>query len=95
LDTQESKATPTEVQEVVQRLMGLMRREIDGVTPSPDDVGPDSIARLELDSLALIGFLVAVEDEFKLDWDLDADPATMRSFEAMADYILTQDAASS
>lgn len=78
----------------MQRLIGLMEREIDGVTPSRDDVGPDSIARLELDSLALIGFLVAVEDEFKLDWDLDADPETMRSFEAMAEYILAQGAAS-
>ena len=93
MSAQESKATPTEVQEVVQRLIGLMKREIDGVNPSPDDVGPDSIARLNLDSLALIGFLVAVEDEFKLDWDLDADPGVLRSFEAMADYILAQGAA--
>jgi len=75
--------------------MRLMEREIDGVTPAPDDIGPDSIARLNLDSLALIGFLVAVEDEFQLDWDLDADPETMRSFEAMADYIVAQGATSS
>jgi acyl carrier protein len=93
LSAQESKATPAEVQEVVQRLIGLMEREIDGVAPAADDVGPDSIARLNLDSLALIGFLVAVEDEFGLDWDLDADPDVMRSFEAMANYILAQDAA--
>lgn len=95
MSTQESKASPADVQEVVQRLIKLMEREIDGVTPSSDDVGPDSIARLELDSLALIGFLVAVEDEFKLDWDLDADPEMMRSFEAMAGYIVAQGAASS
>jgi acyl carrier protein len=95
LSAQESKATPAEVQEVVQRLIKLMKREIDGVSPSADDVGPDSIARLNLDSLALIGFLVAVEDEFRLDWDLDADPEMMRSFEAMAEYILAQGAASS
>jgi acyl carrier protein len=93
LSAQESKATTAEVQEVVQRLMRLMEREIDGVTPSPDDIGPDSIARLNLDSLALIGFLVAVEDEFGLDWDLDADLDVLRSFEAMADYILAQGAA--
>jgi len=76
----------------VQRLIKLMEREIDGVNPSADDVGADSIARLNLDSLALIGFLVAVEDEFALDWDLDADPEMMRSFEAMAEYILAQGA---
>jgi len=90
LDAQESKATPAEVQAVVQRLIGIMEREIDGVSPSLDDIGPNSIARLELDSLALIGFLVAVEDEFGVDWDLDADLDVMRSFEAMAAYILAQ-----
>ena len=94
LDAQDSKATPAEVQEVVLRLMGIMEREIDGAKPSPEDVGPDSIARLELDSLALIGYLVAVEDEFGVDWDLDADPDVLRSFGAMADYILTQGAGS-
>jgi acyl carrier protein len=90
LSAQESKATPAEVQKVVQRLMEIMEREIDGADPSPDDTGPDSIARLELDSLALIGFLVAVEDEFRIDWDLDADPEMLRSFEAMAGYVLAQ-----
>jgi acyl carrier protein len=94
LDAQETKSTPAEVEKVVQRLIGIMVREIDGVTPSPDDIGPDSIARLNLDSLALIGYLVAVEDEFGVDWDLDADLDVMRSFEAMADYILAQDTGS-
>jgi acyl carrier protein len=94
LDAQESKASPTEVQEVVQRLIAIMEREIDGAKPSPGDVGPDSIARLELDSLALIGYLVAVEDEFGVDWDLDADPDVLRSFEAMAGFILAQGAGS-
>jgi acyl carrier protein len=94
LNPQESQAAVAETQEVVERLMGLMEREIDGVTPARDDSGPDSIARLNLDSLALIGFLVAVEDEFKLDWDLDADLEVMRSFEAMAGYIVAQGVAS-
>ncbi|HET6998263.1 MAG TPA: phosphopantetheine-binding protein [Solirubrobacterales bacterium] len=90
----ESKATPAELQKVVKQLMGIMEREIDGATPSPDDIGPDSIARLGLDSLALIGFLVAVEDEFKIDWGVDADLEVLRSFEAMAGYILAQGAGS-
>jgi acyl carrier protein len=74
--------------------MAIMEREIAGANPSPTDIGPDSIARLDLDSLALIGYLVAVEDEFEVDWDLDADPEALRSFEAMATYILTQGAGS-
>lgn len=94
LDAQESKATPAEVLEVVQRLMGIMEREIDGANPSPEDIGPESIARLELDSLALIGYLVAIEDEFGVDWDLDADLDVLRSFEAMASFILAQGAGS-
>lgn len=94
LAAQESKVDPAEVQRVVRRLIEIMEREIDGATPSPDDIGPDSIARLELDSLALIGFLVAVEDELKIDWDVDADLKVLRSFEAMAGYILAQGAGS-
>lgn len=75
---------------MVERLMGIMEREIEGATPSRDDFGPDSIARLNLDSLALIGFLVAVEEEFKLEWDPDAELDVLRSFEAMARYVLAK-----
>lgn len=35
---------------------------------------------------------MAVEDEFKIDWDLDADLEVLRSFEAMAGYVLAQGA---
>lgn len=76
--------------EMAQRLMGVMEREIEGVTPSRDDFGTDSIARLNLDSLGLIGFLVAVEDEFEIEWDADVDVDVMRSFDAMARYLLAK-----
>ena len=78
----------------MQRLMAVMEREIEGATPSREDVGPDSIARLNLDSLALIGFLVAVEDEFEIEWAPDVDIDVLRSFEAMARYVLSRDAGS-
>lgn len=71
-----------------QLLMDIMEREIEGATPSREDAGPDSITRLELDSLALIGFLVAVEDEFKIEWDPDVEVGVMRSFDGMARYLL-------
>jgi acyl carrier protein len=79
-----------EVEGMVRRLMGIMEREIDGASPSPDDFGTDSITRLTLDSLGLIGFLVAVEDEFEIEWDPDVDVDVMRSFDAMARYVLSK-----
>jgi acyl carrier protein len=79
-----------EVEGMVQRLMGIMEREIDGASPSPGDFGTDSITRLTLDSLGLIGFLVAVEDEFEIEWDPDVDVDVMRSFDAMARYVLSR-----
>jgi len=86
----ESKLADTDVEAMVGRLMDLMEREIDDATPLRDDFGPDSIARLDLDSLALIGYLVAVEDEFGIEWDPDVDVGVMRSFEAMAQYLLAK-----
>jgi acyl carrier protein len=72
------------------RLMDIIEREIDGVKTSADDSGPDSITRLQLDSLALIGFLVAVEEEFEIEWDPDLDIEVLRSFDAMARYVLSK-----
>ena len=88
MDTEGSKVLEPEVEEMVQRLMAIMEREIDGVTVARDDWGTDSIARLNLDSLALIGFLVAIEDEFGIEWDADVDVDVLRSFDAMAAYVL-------
>jgi acyl carrier protein len=79
---------------MAQRLMGIMEREIDGASPARDDFGSGSITRLELDSLGLIGFLVAVEDEFAIEWDPDVDVEVMRSFDAMAGYVLSKGAGS-
>jgi acyl carrier protein len=89
LDPQGSEKTKAEVGEMALRLMGIMEREIEGVTVSRDDLGPESISRLNLDSLALVGFLIAVEDEFQIEWDADVGVDVLRSFEAMARYVLT------
>jgi acyl carrier protein len=86
----ESRAAGADVEAMAQRLMDVIEREIEGTSPVRDDTGPDSIGRLELDSLALIGFLVAVEDEFGIEWDPDVDTEVMRSFEAMARYLLAK-----
>lgn len=70
--------------------MGIMEREIEGARPSREDSGTDSITRLNLDSLALIGFLVAVEDDLRIEWDPDVDIDVLRSFDAMARYALAK-----
>jgi acyl carrier protein len=83
-----------EIEEMVRRLMGIMEREIGDVSPSREDFGTDSIARLNLDSLGLIAFLAAVEEEFRIEWDPDVDIDVLRSFDAMARYVLAQGPAS-
>jgi acyl carrier protein len=88
LDAGDGETPRAEVERMAGLLMGVMEREIDGVAVSRDDWGTDSIARLELDSLALIGFLVAVEEEFRIEWDPDVDLDVLRSFDAMASYVL-------
>ncbi len=77
-----------EIEAMALRLIGIMEREIEGVTVSRDDFGTDSISRLELDSLALVGFLIAVEDEFQIEWDADVGVDVLRSFDAMAGHVL-------
>jgi acyl carrier protein len=88
LDGNGTEAPAAEVEEVARRLMAIMAREIDGVKLADDDWGTDSIARLNLDSLALIGFLVAVEDELGIEWDPNIDTNVLRSFDAMARYVV-------
>lgn len=90
MEAYEGKAATGDVEGMVRRLMGIMEREIEGASPAPEDSGTDSITRLNLDSLALIGFLVAVEEELDVEWDSNADHDVLRSFDAMARYVLTQ-----
>jgi hypothetical protein len=82
----------TEIEHMVRRLMTIMEREIDGVTITHDDWSTDSISRLNLGSLALVGYLVAVEDELEIEWDSNIDVEVLRSFDAMAQYALDQGA---
>jgi acyl carrier protein len=90
LDAQESgtRTPDTETEQMARRLMAILEREIDEVTLADDDWGSDSISRLNLSSLALVGFLVAVEDEFSIEWDSDIDVEVLRSFDAMSRYVL-------
>lgn len=73
---------------VVLRLMELLEQTSKGRILVPrGEAGPDSIRRTGIDSVGLLAFLVAVEDEFGIEWSDDVPPTTLSSFAAMAAYI--------
>lgn len=74
---------------VVERLMAILEGETEGLTVPRGERGEDSIARLRLNSVLIVAFFTTVEDEFGIEWDPDMDPDVMRSFDAMARYLLT------
>jgi acyl carrier protein len=84
----EREIAHADVDEMVERLASIMERDIEDVVVPRDERGADSISRLNLDSLALISFLVAVADEFGIEWDPDVDRSVVQSFDAMARYVL-------
>lgn len=77
--------------DVISRLIVILERMSEGEIQVPrDDVGPDSIRRLGLDSLATLNFLIAVQNEFGIDWDDDLPEEIWASFSTMAEYILKE-----
>jgi acyl carrier protein len=76
------------IDDLIARLFALVERSTNGrVVPSRDHLGPDSIRRLGLDSLGMLTFLVAVEDEFGIAWDDDVPADVTASFESMAAHV--------
>jgi acyl carrier protein len=73
---------------VVERLMAILETEREGLSVPREERGEDSIARLHLDSVLIVAFFASVEEEFGIEWDVDIDPDVMRSFDAMAEYLL-------
>jgi acyl carrier protein len=70
------------------RLMGLVKKSTHGqIVATQEHLGVDSIRRLGLDSLGMLTFLVAVEDEFGIEWGDDVPKEILASFEGMAAYI--------
>jgi acyl carrier protein len=51
------------------------------------EAGPDSIRRTGVDSVGLLVFLIAVEDEYGIEWSDDVPETTLHSFAAIAAYI--------
>lgn len=73
---------------VVIRLMELLERTSNGQISVPrGETGSDSIRRTGIDSVGLLIFLIAVEDEYGIEWDDDVPATILHSFAAMAAYI--------
>jgi acyl carrier protein len=83
--------TRTDTTAIRGRLMELLEECTAGaIAPDPTDSGPDSIRRLGVTSTSMLEFLVAVEDEFGIEWDDDVDEETFRSFDAIAAHIAAE-----
>lgn len=73
---------------LIDRLLALVTNTSNGrIVADREDLGADSIRNLGLDSLGMLTFLVAIEDEFGIEWDDRAPKEVLASFESMADYI--------
>jgi acyl carrier protein len=76
------------VAELIRRLRALVEKTSNGlVVAGPQPEEPDSIRRLGLDSLGMLNFLVAVEDEFGIEWGDDVPKEVLASFGSMAAYV--------
>ncbi|MEU4318380.1 acyl carrier protein [Nocardia fluminea] len=74
--------------QILADVKALIVKESDGQIQESDiQVGPDSLRRLGLNSLATLRVLVAVEDEFGIEWDDDVDEAVMSDLQVMCDHI--------
>ncbi len=73
---------------LISRLRTLVTNTSNGrIVADREDPGADSIRNLGLDSLGMLTFLVAVEDEFGIEWDDEVPKEVLASFARMADYI--------
>jgi acyl carrier protein len=74
--------------QLLSRLIDLVGISTNGrIIATSDDCGEDSLRRLGFDSLAMLNFLVAVEDEFGIEWRDDVPNKVLASFECMATHI--------
>lgn len=48
----------------------------------------ESLRQAGMSSNALVGLLVAMEDEFGFEWDDDVRPEVLRSIESLADHVV-------
>lgn len=70
------------------RLVALMRET--AAAQLPDDLHFDEFSKLQelpVNSRTMRTFLVAVEDAFDHEWDIDTPPEVFTSFQSLADHL--------
>jgi acyl carrier protein len=81
-------STGIDEQVVLERVIELLAEVTEGtVTADVSDTGPGSLRRLGVSSLAMLEFLVAIEDEFGIEWDDEADTGIFDSLDAIAAHV--------
>jgi acyl carrier protein len=70
---------------VAKAISGAIQRDI--VADSPAALGALSFDELGLDSIAVLSVLVAVEDEFNIEFSDETPPEALRSLGKLADYL--------
>lgn len=79
------------VVEVRERLIALVEEVTEGgIQPSRGETGAGSIRNLGLSSVTMLSLLVAIEDEFGIEWDDDVEEGVFDSFDAMAAHVLAE-----
>lgn len=74
--------------DIVDRLIKVLEESTEGrVIVSQSEAMNQSLREFGLDSVALLSFLVAVENEFGIEWDDDLPEETLTSLKNMANYI--------
>jgi acyl carrier protein len=76
---------------VRERLMRIVEEVTEGeIKPPREQAGEGSIRALGLNSVTMLNLLVAVEDEFGIEWDDDLEEGVLDSFDAMAAHLLAE-----
>lgn len=73
---------------ILDRLILVLKREREEMSQvSYVECSEKTLDQLGLDSVALLSLLVAIEDEFGIEWSEDLPVATLRSLPSIAEFI--------
>ena len=77
--------TEQTITRLVKAISGVIQRDL--VTDEPSALGAMSFDQLGLDSIAVLSVLVAVEDEFNIEFGDETPPDALRSIGNLASYL--------
>lgn len=81
-------STPAVADDVLGRLLDVLQRSTEGRVVVPlEGADRQGFDTLGLDSVGMLNFLVAVEDEFGIEWEDDLPPEVLSSVGSIAAFI--------